>query len=174
MKKQILLFALILFNSLSLFAQYKDFGICYEIQKGQSEPNGLYAENDTIAAEFDPSPYSWRIVINNKLTKSISIDWGKAIFVINDKSSQIIFKNTLAININNQLGKELIASKTKLTKDIVPKSKVYDGVIYDIIKKSYLKKSDYTFRIILPITIDNMEKEFEFNFIASICKKQHK
>src|SRR5690606_14064435 len=72
---------------------------------------------------FKPSLYFWKVNIENTTSENVIIDWDKTTFVIQGKSSGVVFNDTIKMLINQPKGKEVIAPNSTLTKEIYPKEK---------------------------------------------------
>lgn len=166
----LMLICVFVFTTNKVMAQWKTSGCIVE----QTTPNadGLVWENDSIKFKFSPYTYSWDVIIENKSNINISVLWDEVLFVIGKRSCNIIFEKTIVRNIDNPIGESFIAGGTLITKSILPRDRVRDGVMSSVFEKSTVKKEGpINIRLIFPVMIENQKRIYEFTFTVSIPKK---
>lgn len=162
--KTIFISSVILLLVLSAGAQNKVSG-CYIRTAGGA--NELAWENDSLKFDFLPLSYSWRVTIENKADVTAKCLWDEALFIVDKKSSPIVFETTLKLDLDKSKGETLIAPGTLIRKDILPRENVSDGTISIVFNKGAVKKADIPIKLILPVEIGGVKRDYVFDFIVS-------
>lgn len=171
--KKILLSIILACVFLTINAQQKSNGCCIEMVSPKSE--GMIYENDTIKFKFDPTHLFWGITIENKTKVRMTCLWDKTVFIVDKKSSQIVFDDTRILDLNKPKGESILSPGTELSKSIFPLESVskYEDKPYPVFRKSTIKNHGNTrIRLIFPIMQNGAEREYEFEFIVSLCEKK--
>ena len=58
-------------------------------------------ENDSISFSFLPTELFWRVKIQNKFSNKIICNWDDVLFNVEDKTSGIVFDNTIRLKMND-------------------------------------------------------------------------
>lgn len=167
MKKLNILFIIV---SVAAFGQSVDYGkFNFEMVKpsGQSD---LSWSNDDVKISYAPTDYFWTVKIENISRDKITLDWDKSTFVINKKSSGIVFNTTVKMFINQPKGIEVIPPNAMIVKKIYPQSSA--NFMYPLFFKRDIEKfGNYNVTINLSTVKDGIEQDQNADFVVSIKKK---
>lgn len=168
--KRFLLLMTLLANVCFLTAQTKCAGCYIEMQNVNA--NGMVWENDSLIVTFSPDEYFWNIKIENKKQPTATCDWDKTIFIVDKQSSNIVFGNTNRLIMNQSKGTSQIASNTIIEKSIIPARNIDSNNIYQVFRKRWIKKhGDTHIKIIIPISYNNIYKDYTFDFRVFVPTK---
>lgn len=174
MKKSLLFFALILCVSISVKAQHLVNGCMVTLV--ESSDNSFTIKNDTLEVKFNPTEFFWNVIATNHLKSDVSLIWNKSSFIINNKSSKIIFDDTINFKKNDPIQDEQISAGSYIEKNIYPLENLEFSS--PTISKRFVKKDfeatgkPHTAKIRLAFLIDGQEKKYDFNFTMVPAKKK--
>jgi hypothetical protein len=141
----------------------------------ESKDHRLVFQNDSVLVSFTPSSTFWWVKITNKLKQETMLSWDKSSFIVNGKSSKIIFDNTINLNKNDALPSQVIPSESYIEKNIFPVESL--ELALPVISKRFATKrfketgDPDSVRIILAMEINGKPNVLAFNFYVTPVKK---
>jgi hypothetical protein len=154
---------LITLCSLSVYSQQSKVNGCY-VSLIKPNSDELAWENDTLKFTFTPYTYYWNIKIENKINNKMTCLWDETLFIVKNRSSRIVFSNTLKIDVNKPKGEDILFPGTEIRKSILPVEKVQYGTMNNIFYRSDVRKADVPIKLVFPIKIDETVRDYEFEF----------
>ena len=125
-------------------------------------------ENDSISFSFLPTELFWRVKIQNKFSNKIICNWDDVLFNVEDKTSGIVFDNTIRLKMNDSKGKSIILPGSTESKELFPVARWTEYGPTDIFKKKLIKKNGpVKVTLYFPVNYDNKVEDYTFNFIIS-------
>lgn len=174
MKKQLLIFLTFISISITVNAQYTTENCIVKLQGAND--GGLSIKNDTLNIYFKPTAYFWYINVKNNLSSDISINWDKSSFIINKRSSKIIFDNTLKIDQSASIPNEEIPGGSFIDRNIFP-ADYLDPLTPTISRRFVKQRFEETgqadvITIILAMDTNNstIKKRYDFYVIPKLKK----
>jgi hypothetical protein len=82
----------------------------------ESKDNTFTVKTDTFEVKFNPTEFFWNVQIKNNLNSDVSVIWNKSSFVLNNKSSKIIFDETPLMQLNESIPNEEITNNSYIEK----------------------------------------------------------
>lgn len=174
MKNKLLIIIPFILLGLSIKAQHQVNGCIVTL--AESSDKSFTVKNDTIEVRFNPTEFFWNVVITNHLKTDVSVIWNKSSFVINNKSSKIIFDETIRMKKDDPIQDQEITSGSYIEKNIYPLENLEFST--PTISKRFVKKDfeatgkPHTAKIRLAFLIDGQEKKYDFNFTMVPAKKK--
>lgn len=167
---KIKLFALLFISILFAYpthSQIKNAGCILRMIEPISNELSIEDDSIKISFEFDDLNYFCKIVIENKTSDVLSVDWDGLIMIMEKKSHSIIFDNTAMINKDKPIGKGSIAPKTSLTKYIAPVE--YIELAMPLYNKRWIKKhGSQEIGFVIPITSHDIAKNYDCKILVSL------
>lgn len=165
--KFIFIVLLYLLISTNILSQVKNAG-CY-LRMVEPKNSELFMENDSIKISFMFNDWNYfcNINIENKTNDIIAIDWDKFIIILEKKSYNILFDNTILLKKNEPKGKSNIAPHTSLDKDIAAIE--YIDLEMPLYNKRWIKKyGPQEIGYIIPIYFGDNIKNYNCKISVSI------
>lgn len=150
---------------LSYFANAQEEWSGCLISMTNPQSNDCKFENDSVSISFRPRDLFWTVKIENKYSNKITCNWDDVLFNIEDKTSGIVFDNTIKLKMNDPKGKSTILTGSVETKEIFPIANWTEyGAEYIFKKRSIKKNGPVSVTILLPISYGNNVVDYTFNF----------
>lgn len=166
MKKYLFALLAITLTALNVNAQHK-WGGC-NIEQTTTNSNGLIWEDENVKFTFYPTDLFWSVTIENKSSGKLTCLWDEVLFIINKKSSKIVFDDTVRLKKDDPKGESVIASETEIRKEIYPVDLWWDSSIGGaqyIFKKRLIKKyGEMNIKLVFPLVSESGKTDYEFTF----------
>jgi hypothetical protein len=169
--KKTFYFLAIIISGLS-FGQSTDYGKFHIELIEPAAQSDLSWNNEDVKISYRPTDFFWTVKIENISNKKITVDWDKSTFVINKKSSGVVFDTTVKLLVNQPKGNEIIPANSMIEKKIYPQSYASEVNMYPLFFKRDIEKfGNYSVTINITTIKDQEEKDQSADFVVSLKKK---